>query len=115
MKALLIDSILQTIVAIDVPKRNHLHEIYKALDCSTITAPVTFPNGDTLYCDDEYWLTQHDQLAGFMYPQWAYPICGKSLIIGCDEDGDDVDCKSTIEEITKDIIWMDHDQIKLLV
>lgn len=108
MKAILIDPYLQLISYVDIPKKDHLKEIYKVLKCSTITAPVTFENNDTLYADDEYWLRGHDMIAGFMLPDWTYPICGYCLVIGCDDEGDDTDVKTDVEDLLKSVKWYDH-------
>lgn len=112
MKAILIDPYLQLISYVDIPRKDHLNEIYKALKCSTITAPLTFVNNDTLYADDEYWLRQHESIAGFMLPEWTYPICGYCLIIGCDDSGDDTDVQSKVEDFLPYIKWYSNSQLR---
>ena len=51
MKAILINPEDQTIKEIDIKKG--INAMYKAIDCDGFAAPVTYDNGDTMYCDDE--------------------------------------------------------------
>jgi len=103
MKALLINVVNQTITEVEI---QHTKEIYALIGngCHTFCAPVDFPNGDTLFTDDEGLL--HDELEGcFALEGWEYPIVGNAVILGSTEDGDVADCKSKPEDILCQIMW----------
>ena len=108
MKALLIDPYERTIK--EVKHAGDLKSLYELLDCSMVEAPIDYPNGDTLYCDEEGWVYPREFLAGFMFPDWDYPILGKALIVGSDEDGRDVGCLSDVDDF-KNIIWKNHNEM----
>lgn len=101
MKAILINPEDKTVKVIDIEQNNDA--IYKAIDCETFACPITYDNGDTMYCDDEGLFIP--QKGGIMMHDWAYPILGKILILGSDEDGNSVDVKSDIGFFVKQISW----------
>ena len=116
MKVILIDPHTKTIQPLNVQwPESHLHDIYKLLDCEMIETPMDYENGDVLYCDEEAWLTaaKHPEKprAGFMFPDWEYAILGKAVIIGTNDEGDDVDCKSVPDDIAPEIRWRNHEQM----
>jgi len=111
MKAILIDPAKRTVSEVDI-KKGSLKDIYKTLECSTFECPVSYPNGDTMYCDEEAWLTYDEEDTGFMFPDWSYAFLGKALIIGCTKGGNDADCKSKISDF-KNIIWKSETQMYL--
>lgn len=104
MRAILINPENQTVTEIQIS--DDYREIYKALGCETFTAPVVYNNEDVLYCDDEGLFVP--QKGGVIMDDWAYPILGKMLVIGCDDEGNSVDAKSTIEFFTKKITWLNE-------
>ena len=107
MKAILIDPETKTVKEIEIEKG--IDAIYKAIDCNIFTCPITYENNDCLYCDDEG-LYKEDIIGGIIYPNWSYPIVGKSIIIGTNDDGESVDCKSTVDDIKKDLIWVSKER-----
>jgi len=111
MRALLIDPYNKEIR--EVVHDGTLKSIYALLDCQMIEAPVHYNNNDIIYCNEEAWLRSGADtiLAGFMFPGWSYAILERGLIVGTDDEGNDVDCKSVINDF-KDIIWMDHYEMK---
>jgi hypothetical protein len=111
MKAILIDPKAKTITIIDI--KFGLKPIYDLLKCSCFTCPVTYPNLDTLYVDDESWLTydKTTKPAGFTFPDWSYPILGRGLIMGENEEGGSIDVKSTPADFLRDIIWMSPEEM----
>lgn len=110
MKALLIDPYNKEIR--EVIHDGTLKSIYLLLDCQMIEAPVSYDNNDIMYCNEEAWLRggQDTILAGFMFPNWSYAILERGLIVGTDEEGNDIDCKSKIEDFNN-IIWKDHSEM----
>jgi len=103
MKALLIDVVNQTITEVQI---EHTKEIYNLIGngCHTFCAPVDFPNGDTLFTDDEA-LLANEVHGCFSMEGWAYPIVGNAVILGSTFDGDVDDCKSRPEDILEKLIW----------
>ena len=101
-KALKIDVVAQTVTEVKIDK---YQDIYSQIGngCNLFCCPVDFENGDTLFADDESLLREVEGC--FLFPDWSYPIVGNAIILGTDEEGDSIDCKSTIEEITSQIMW----------
>ena len=109
MKAILINPEDQTIKEIDIKKG--INAMYKALDCDCFAAPVTYDNGDTMYCDDEGLFKP--QTGGFLMPKWDSMIVGKVLVIGCDlGTGESKDVETPIGFFNKHIIWQDKEQVE---
>lgn len=102
MKALKINSELQTIEEVEV---NSYTDLYSLIGngCTCFTAPVSFENGDTIYCDDEG--LYHDFQGGFMMEDWDYPIVGNAVLQGVDDEGDSIEPITTKEELEKMIVW----------
>ena len=40
-----------------------------------------------------------------MLPHWNYPIVGNAIILGTDEEGDSIDCKTNPSELLENVIW----------
>jgi hypothetical protein len=107
IKAILIDPEHKRIKEVQIERG--LKGLYDILDCSMVEIPVHYDNGDAMYSNEEAWLEvdPKDQIFGFEFPDWDYPILGKSLIVGTDDEGQDINCRSTIDDF-KDIIWRDN-------
>ena len=102
-KALKIDVVNMTVTNVTV---DTMEDIYSHIGngCNLFECPVRFDNGDILYCDEEGLL--HENLEGcFSFPDWKRPIVGNAIILGSDDEGDSVDCKSTIDAILSKIIF----------
>jgi len=102
-KAILIDVVAKTVTETEIGEYT---DIYSKIGngCSCFCCPVDFDNGDTLYSDDEGLL--HDEVFGcFVFDGWDYPLVGNAIILGTDEKGESVDCKSTVNEITSRITF----------
>lgn len=101
MRAILIDSNLPGVFEIDI-KGGDFREIAKYINCNIITGGYSFLNQDYLYCDDEGLLDEITN--GFeIHEQNNYygnvQLVGNALIVGSDEDGNDIDAQSNIEYI----------------
>ena len=99
-KAILIDVQAQTITETQI---GHYSDIYAKIGsgCHTFACPVEFDNGDSLYIDDEG--LYHDPKGCFVMKGWAVPVVGNAIILGSDEEGESVDCQSTIEAIQSQV------------
>jgi hypothetical protein len=104
-KALKIDVVNQTVTNITI---DEISDIYKEIGnhCNLFCCPVEFENGDTLFADDESLLRQNVE-GCFLMHNWSYAIVGNAIILGTDEDGESVDCKSSLMDVYKEIIWGD--------
>lgn len=102
-KAILIDVVNQSVTEAVV---DHYSDIYSLIGngCYLFCVPVEFENRDSLFSDDEGLL--HDEVHGcFMLKGWSTPLVGNAVILGSDEEGESVDCKTTIEEIQSQITF----------
>ena len=99
MRAIKINVENQTVTVIDI--ENTLDAIYEAIgnECTTFTSPISYANGDTMYCDDESLLRPETIQGAFMYPDWNYPIVSNAIIIGTDDMGNSVDAVSSPRDI----------------
>lgn len=102
-KALKIDVVNQTVTNITI---NDLDDIYKQIGngCELFCCPVSFENGDTLYADDESLLRENVE-GCFLMDNWSYAIVGNAIILGTDDEGESIDCKSSPMDIYKELIW----------
>jgi hypothetical protein len=111
MKAFFINSEKQTVEEINLEPG--LEEIYRHLDCNCIEAPFSFHNnGDVVYVDEEG--AFHPDIKGaFTFEGYLYPLVRNGLIVGTNDDGEDVDAVSTLEEVKKHIIFLNNNQHKI--
>jgi len=107
MKAIKIDVKAKRVYEIELAEG--LQAIYDNLNCNTFTCPIQYENDDCMYCDDEALLFPELIEGAFMYPDWNYPIVSNAIIIGTDEEGNSVDCKSTVSEIMKNLRFIDKE------
>lgn len=104
MKAIKIDVVSRELSYVEI---NDYTEIYNEIGngCNLFCAPFEFENGDTIFSDDEALLKEVH--GGFIMDGWNYPLCGNAIIQGCDDEGDSIEVKSSIEELAPRIIWVD--------
>ena len=106
MRAILINPELKQVTEIEVG--GDYKEIYKVISCDTFSCPVTYDNNDCLYCDDEGLFKP--QKGGVIMEDWVYPILGKMLVLGTDENGESVDAKTDIRFFENQITWLNEAQ-----
>jgi hypothetical protein len=110
MKAVKIDVEKQDVYEIEF--EGGLDAIYKNIGngCDNFECPISFPsekNRDNgLYCDGEILFRVHDIKGGFQLDSWDSPIMNNAIIVGTDEDGDDVDHDINIADLKKQINWI---------
>lgn len=106
MKAILIDALSKEVKEVQVSGGGD--SIYEQIGngCTTFCCPIVLDNGDTMYADDEGWFnfqfdeeTEEGNMGGFAAEGYMYPMVGRFLILGCNEEGESVDCKSSVEDI----------------
>ena len=106
MKAILINPEDRSVTYVELDKG--LDPIYKILDCDCFACPIVYGNNDAMYCDDEGLFKP--QKGGIIMPDWEYPILGKIIIVGTDEDGNSIDVKSELNYFTDSITWLNEAQ-----
>jgi len=99
IKAIKINLDEMTIHEVHLNKGN-LGDIYRAIGngCRVFAVPITYENGDALYCDDEA-LFNNEITHGIKGKGWTYPIFGNCLIIGTTKTGDSTSAKTTLEDV----------------
>ena len=103
MKALLIDSSNETVTEIQIEKGVEAIQKVIGKDCTIFSCPITLDNKDTFYVDDEGLF--HDIRGGITMKNWNYPIVGKIVVLGTDENGNCVDVKTKANDLKKLIFW----------
>jgi uncharacterized Fe-S cluster-containing protein len=115
MKAIFINARERKVEEITLEKG--IENIYKVIGygCELFTVPSILDNQDGLFIDDEGVFEGHshddesDESFGFAWdvsPEAGtfdkyFPICGNGVLIGCDDEGESVDVKTTLEEVKK--------------
>ena len=78
--------------------------------CQYFCCPYEFPNADCIYADDESLTRESDIRGGFMISDtWVYPIVGNAIILGTDEEGDSIDCKTKVTDLEGIVFVNEHD------
>lgn len=103
MKGILIDPENKVIKEVDHP--DTLQGFYNLLDCNMIESAFYLKNGDCLYCDEEG-LFKEEKHFFIMRESPFQPITGKAIVVGTGQEGDTVDCKSTLEEIKNQVTFL---------
>jgi len=112
MKAILIDPMFNTIK--EVQYDGDYKSIYRLIGYSftkyqprafdIVRIPVGF---DGIYVDDEglYVSAEDKHWYNIRYNNQDMMLINRSLVIGCDDEGDSKDCVSTVEDIKGSIKW----------
>jgi len=102
MRAILIDPFTQTIEEVDYS--GDYKDIYGLIQCDLFTT-VYLPNtsDDTLFVDDEGLYVENQRF--FKIDGFEQPLAGRGLMLGTDEEGESVDCMSTVEEVKAIVTW----------
>jgi len=106
MRGILIDPWTKTVEEVDIDKG--LDGIYKATDCTCITAPIILENQDTFFLDDEGLFKKNAMWQCDGHRGYTFDFVGKALVLGSDREGDSVDAKSSIEDIAKRVTFSDN-------
>lgn len=93
---------------------NDYKDIYNHIGngCSHFEVPIKFDNEDTIFTDEEICLRENDIKGGFIMEDWRYPLLNNGIILGVNDEGDSIDCKSTIEELKEKIFFVSVDTAK---
>lgn len=114
MKAIRIDAKNKRIESVDIS--NELSDIYKHLNCTTFTVAypqTSYPLNDVIYVDDDgLFKGPEESLGAFfidLYP--AQPLFGHALIIGNDDEGNNINTSFTIEQISDMVEFLEPDEV----
>ena len=109
MKAILIDSINKEVKEIEIGKG--IDEMYKFLNCQCFTIASYLPKEDAIFVDDEGLLNGTDVF--FTYEGAHQPFAGNGLIMGCDDEGESVDCKIGLTEVKEKVKFYSRYELAL--
>lgn len=107
-KAFLLDVETRTIKDIVIRDWTQIRD-YIGEECDTFTCPISWPNGDTLYADDEGLF--HTIKGGVVVPNLNQVIVGNVVILGADfESGETEDVFFKKEEIAQLVYFISEKQ-----
>jgi len=115
MKAILIDPKAKQVMQIDYSgDYRHIYEHLSFQNAEGMThKPRAFDvvrtptGGDGIYVDDEglYVSAEDKHWYNIKYNDQDMMLVNRSLVIGCDDEGNSTDCVSTVEDIQSRITW----------
>ena len=98
MKGILINAEKETISVVE--HDGDISTLYELLGCRTIEAVYPFKHQDVIYIDEEGLLKD----SNFSFTIWTddkreIPLFGNGIVVGTDEEGNDIACQSILEDI----------------
>lgn len=97
MKAILINSTLQTVTEVTLNPKDTLGSMYKHLGVDMVEVATELPNQDVVFVDEEGLLKP---VAYFFAFEGAHqPFAGNGIVVGGNDEGETVAAKSTLEDI----------------
>ena len=124
MKAIFINAKEQKIELINLSAGNQAIYDKIGFGCTLMELVSIEDNNDGLFCDDEGVFDGHssdgEQHFGFMWCiskvkgtfQKYFLICGNSLVIGCDQNGDSQSIRSSVRDVEKRVLFLSSKLIK---
>ena len=109
MKAILIDSINKEVKEIEIGKG--IEAMYEFLKCQYFTVGSYLDKQDAIFVDDEGLMNGTDVF--FTYEGAHQPFAGNGLIMGCDDEGESVDCKISFAEVKDKVKFYDRYELSL--
>lgn len=94
----MVDPTSRTILEVDVGDYRHIREL---IDCDCVTAARFNDAGDVAYVDDEGLLKGPTDF--FLIEGYPQPLAGKGVIVGTNEDGDDVEPSINLEWLLENV------------
>lgn len=97
VRAILIDINKQAVREVSV--EDSLPSYYATLGCDLIEAvyPQGLAAGDCVYVDEEGLFKE--PAVFFHWRGFHQPLAGSGLVVGTDDDGNTVDCKTSLEQV----------------
>ena len=98
MKGILINAEKETISVVE--HDGDISTLYKLLGCRTIEAVYPFMHQDVIYIDEEGLLKDSNFSFTFETDGNGFiPLFGNGIVVGTDEEGNDIACQSILEDI----------------
>jgi hypothetical protein len=107
MKAILINPFDKTITEVDYDG-DFMH-IYDLIDAGCFGC-ARISEGDGIFIDDDGLLKNPTHF--FLHSEYHSPLAGKGLILGCDDQGEAVSCKTTVEEVRAKVSFRNIFQVR---
>ena len=105
MQAILINPFDKTIEEVDYS--GDWRDISSLLECDIFTTAYFADTPDSVYVDDEGLYVEDQAL--FTIGDYPQPLAGRGLILGCNDEGDSVDCETTLEEAKAMVKFVGND------
>ena len=109
MKAYLIDPAARTVE--QVQYSGDYHQIYELIGASTFDVAYINAKRDGLFVDDEGMLRDPETQSYFLVQGCPNPLAGKALCLGCNDEGESVAPRITLQELRQRVIWIDHHSV----
>lgn len=104
MRAIKIDPRTRTIEAIDTPA--NLDDLYRLIETDIVEA-VNLGRKQMLWIDEEGLLRKEVKPFFSFVGYEDKPLCGVGVILGVDDDGDNIDTTLSVPDIFARIVWLD--------
>lgn len=112
-KALFIDAKSQTISEVKIGRG--LQDVYTMIggECQLVETAFYGKDGDWCVVDEEGLFHSHETGFAVMGDdgEMLNVFVGSGVMMGADEEGDTVDVKTTVEELSKRIQWVDKSMV----
>ena len=110
MRAILINSKDKTVTEVNVDDTNTLKHWYKLIDCDLVEVAHYMSEKNHILVDEEGMLKSPTEF--FTYNGGHQPFAGNGLIVGIDiNNGESISCDITLEEATKNVMFLNGNDL----
>lgn len=107
MKAILINPFEQSVTEVDYS--GDYNQIYEFIEAQMFDV-ARISHDDGIFVDDEGLLNSPTHF--FEHSDYHSPLAGKGLIVGCNSEGESVDCKTTVDEVKAKVTFSNIFQMR---
>ncbi|CAB4197186.1 hypothetical protein UFOVP1304_60 [uncultured Caudovirales phage] len=111
MKAFLIDPVAESIT--EVEYSGEYQDIYPLIGAETFDVVTLYPNDDSAFIDDEGLLKSPEFF--WFHRNRRDPVAGCGLVLGVDGEGDSIAPTVSREQLAKDIVFANHDDVRAVL
>lgn len=93
----------------EVTEQEHdgsLESMYKLTHCNCVDLVRINELDDGIFLDDEGLLGDLRQQAFFLYNNYDSPLAGYGLVTGCDDEGETVSPRISLDEVEANVRWI---------
>jgi hypothetical protein len=105
--AYLIDPQARTVTQVEYT--GDYRNIYEHIGADCFDVARVYQNGDGIFVDDEGLLKDPEHF--FVHRNYASPLAGKGLLLGCNEEGESVAPATDFETFKNDIAFVSRDEV----